>query len=128
MESIYKLALIPIAIIGIFSGDITLSPIAKSTYFDTLDMKFSKEVKELKMINDTSDYMIWGSYIGYTFAYKAEPSYFIVIKEKVHNVPCKVLYENLVCYEGKVNGYYHKIEYNIKTKGVLHYVSNHQDY
>jgi hypothetical protein len=128
MESIYKLALIPIAIIGIFSGDITLLPTAKSAYSETLDMKISKEVKELKMINDSSDYMIWGSYIGYTFAYKAEPSYFILIKDKVHNVPCKVSYKNLVCYEGKVNGYYHKIEYNIKTKGVLHYVSNHQDY
>jgi len=124
MESIYKLLLIPIAIIGIFSEDIST---AKSTYFDTLDMKISKEVKELKMIDDTSDYMIWGSYIGYTFAYKAEPSYFILIKDKVHNVPCKVPYKNLVCYEGKVNEYYHKIEYNIKTKGVLHYVGN-QDY
>jgi len=124
MESIYKLLLIPIAIIGIFSEDIST---AKSTYFDTLDMKISKEVKELKMIDDTSDYMIWGSYIGYTFAYKAEPSYFILIKDKVHNVPCKVPYKNLVCYEGKVNEYYHKIEYNIKTNGVLHYVGN-QDY
>jgi len=72
--------------------------------------------------------MIWGSYIGYTFAYKAEPSYFILIKDKVHSVPCKVPYKNLLCYEGKVNAYYHKIEYNIKTKGVLHYVKNHQDY
>ena len=46
MEGVYKLALIPIAIIGIFSGDIALPFSTESIYFETLEMNGSKQVKD----------------------------------------------------------------------------------
>ena len=127
IEGITQLALIPIFIIGLFSGDIGLPFSAKSVYSETLNITFSKEIKELKMV-DNSDYMMWGTYIGYSFSYKVEPSYFTLIKDKVHNVPCEVPSNNFVCYKGTVNEYYHTIKYNTSTKKVRHRASNNQDY
>ena len=128
VEALTKLALIPLLIVGLFSDDVSLTWTKEQAYSETLKMKVPKEVKNLTM-EDNSDYMMWGTYIGFSFTYKAEATYFKELEEKIQEVPCNDLsYSFIVCYEGTVGEYYHRIKYDSKGKMVYHRVSNNRDY
>ena len=128
VDAVTKLALIPLFIIGLFSGDVSLTYTAEEAYHETLKIDVPKEIQYLKM-EDNSDYMMWGTYIGYLFTYKAEEAYFKELEGMVQKVPCDDLsYSQIVCYKGSVGEYYHKIKYDTRSKMVYHNASNNRDY
>jgi len=127
MEALRQLSLVALFVLAFVLGDARLFNDEVEAYRQTLDIAPPKEIQDLEMV-DNSDYMLMGTYIGYSFSYKVEPSYFGFIKDKVHNVPCEVPRKYLLCYEGKVNAYYHRIKYDMRTKRVEHHTGNRLKY